>query len=148
MTNSPLRRSGSSCYPTLILPFVYFAGNLAHTKGKGVNTLRSPRTPTRTITFAKVLTAPPVLPLYYLLHPETSPEKLSIFFTSLLLNNSSPSLCVDSVFHFCSFVNCNYSFFCSYLVLSPFVLLSLSLCLCISVVKDGSPNLLQFFFFQ
>lgn len=33
---------------------VYFTGNLAHTKGKGINTMRGPRTPTRTITLAKV----------------------------------------------------------------------------------------------
>lgn len=38
----------------LTFPFVYFPGNLAHTKGKGINTMRSPRTPARTITFAKV----------------------------------------------------------------------------------------------
>lgn len=37
--------------------FVCFQGNLAHTKGKGINTMRNPRTPTRTITFAKVLSA-------------------------------------------------------------------------------------------
>lgn len=37
--------------------FVCSPGNLAHTKGKGINTMRNPRTPTRTITFAKVLPA-------------------------------------------------------------------------------------------
>ncbi|KAI4806778.1 hypothetical protein KUCAC02_017577 [Chaenocephalus aceratus] len=35
------------------LPALSESSNLAHTKGKGINTMRSPRTPSRTITFAK-----------------------------------------------------------------------------------------------
>lgn len=79
-------------------PFVYFTGNLAHTKGKGINTMRSPRTPTRTITFAKVLTALSALLLYYLLHQVLPLKFVQSIFSLLtptkktLLNYGSPSL--------------------------------------------------------
>lgn len=105
-------------------PFVYFTGNLAHTKGKGINTMRSPRTPTRTITFAKVLTALSALLLYYLLH-QVLPLKFVQSIFSLLTPTKKNTLelwftfsCLYSVFHFyCLFFllpNCNYSFFCSF----------------------------------
>lgn len=100
-------------------PFVYFTGNLAHTKGKGINTMRSPRTPTRTITFAKVLTALSALLLYYLLL--TLKFVWSIF--SLLTLTENTWIIVHLVWHsavlfFISAVlflspNCNYRFFCS-----------------------------------
>lgn len=104
-------------------PFVYFTGNLAHTKGKGINTMRSPRTPTRTITFAKVLTALSALLLYYLLHQVLPLKFVQSIFSLLtptkktLLNYGSPSLAstvffISTVFFFLP--NCNYSFFCSF----------------------------------
>lgn len=81
--------------------FVYFIGNLAHTKGKGINTMRSLRTPTRTITFAKVLTALSALSLYNLLHVElplgsfsicSPPSYCHYHCQELLLNYNSSSL--------------------------------------------------------
>ncbi|XP_073344654.1 myosin-IIIa isoform X2 [Pagrus major] len=49
-----LRSSENELTRKLVTHPLTKTGNLAHTKGKGVNTLRSPRTPTRTITFAKM----------------------------------------------------------------------------------------------
>ncbi len=70
--------------------------------------MRSPRTPTRTITFAKVLTALSALSLYYLLYQELAPEKLFIYFfppysryqsqKNLLNYNSAPL--VSTVFFY------------------------------------------------
>ncbi|XP_040921899.1 myosin-IIIa [Toxotes jaculatrix] len=48
-----LRSSENELIRKLVTHPLTKTGNLAHTKGKGINTLRSPRTPTRTITFAK-----------------------------------------------------------------------------------------------
>lgn len=136
--------------------FVYFTGNLAHTKGKGINTMRSPRTPTRTITFAKVLTALCALSLYYPPHQELPLKSCSIYFFSFcshyysqnpLLNYNSASL-ASTVFFISTLSllpNYNYSFSYSYLFC---LLFSSSLCLCISITKDGSANFIQFFFFQ
>ena len=79
MTKSPPVSKNSS--PTDSHPlFVYLTGNLAHTKGKAINTMRSPRTPTRTITFAKVLTALSALSLYYLPHRELPLKSCLILF--------------------------------------------------------------------
>uniref|UniRef100_A0A672FP73 non-specific serine/threonine protein kinase n=1 Tax=Salarias fasciatus TaxID=181472 RepID=A0A672FP73_SALFA len=49
-----LRSSENELIRKLVTHPLTKTGNLAHTKGKGVNTMRSPRTPTRTITFAKM----------------------------------------------------------------------------------------------
>uniref|UniRef100_A0AAQ6IQ17 non-specific serine/threonine protein kinase n=1 Tax=Anabas testudineus TaxID=64144 RepID=A0AAQ6IQ17_ANATE len=48
-----LRSSENELIRKLVTNPLTKTGNLAHTKGKGINTMRSPRTPTRTITFAK-----------------------------------------------------------------------------------------------
>ncbi|XP_070842279.1 myosin-IIIa isoform X2 [Chaetodon trifascialis] len=48
-----LRSSENELTRKLVTHPLTKTGNLAHTKGKGINTMRSPRTPTRTITFAK-----------------------------------------------------------------------------------------------
>ncbi|XP_054862948.1 myosin-IIIa isoform X4 [Amphiprion ocellaris] len=48
-----LRSSENELIRKLVTHPLTKTGNLAHTKGKGVNTMRTPRTPTRTITFAK-----------------------------------------------------------------------------------------------
>ncbi|KAG7231250.1 hypothetical protein INR49_012081 [Caranx melampygus] len=48
-----LRSSENELVRKLVTHPLTKTGNLAHTKGKGINTMRSPRTPTRTITFAK-----------------------------------------------------------------------------------------------
>ncbi|CAK6968570.1 myosin-IIIa isoform X3 [Scomber scombrus] len=48
-----LRSSENELIRKLVTHPLTKTGNLAHTKGKGINTMRSPRTPTRTITFAK-----------------------------------------------------------------------------------------------
>ncbi|XP_078137393.1 myosin-IIIa [Sander vitreus] len=48
-----LRSSENELVRKLVTHPLTKTGNLAHTKGKGKNTMRSPRTPTRTITFAK-----------------------------------------------------------------------------------------------
>lgn len=147
VTHSPLRRPGSSCFPTLILPLFYFAGNLAHTKGKGVNTLRSPRTPTRTITFAKVPTAPSASRLYYLLHRETSPEKLSIFFSLPYSKNHSwitvHLLFVSTVF-FISALLLTVIIVSSVLTLFC-LLLSSSLSLCVSAFLSWKMGVLTFY---
>lgn len=147
VTHSPLRRPGSSCFPTLILPLFYFAGNLAHTKGKGVNTLRSPRTPTRTITFAKVPTAPSASRLYYLLHRETSPEKLSIFFSLPYSKNHSWTtvhlLFVSTVF-FISALLLTVMIVSSVLTLFC-LLLSSSLSLCVSAFLSWKMGVLTFY---
>lgn len=88
MTNSLHMSKGSLLTDSHPL-FVYFSGNLAHTKGKGINTLRSPRTPTRTITFAKVLTALSALSLYYLPHQELPLKSCSFCFSHYTAKNSS-----------------------------------------------------------
>ncbi|XP_070709056.1 myosin-IIIa [Pempheris klunzingeri] len=49
-----LRSSENELTRKLVTHPLTKTGNLAHTKGKGINTMRSPRTPTRTITFAKM----------------------------------------------------------------------------------------------
>ncbi|XP_032359240.1 myosin-IIIa isoform X4 [Etheostoma spectabile] len=49
-----LRSSENELVRKLVTHPLTKTGNLAHTKGKGKNTMRSPRTPTRTITFAKM----------------------------------------------------------------------------------------------
>uniref|UniRef100_A0A3Q1JFE1 non-specific serine/threonine protein kinase n=1 Tax=Anabas testudineus TaxID=64144 RepID=A0A3Q1JFE1_ANATE len=49
-----LRSSENELIRKLVTNPLTKTGNLAHTKGKGINTMRSPRTPTRTITFAKM----------------------------------------------------------------------------------------------
>ncbi|XP_061876951.1 myosin-IIIa isoform X1 [Entelurus aequoreus] len=49
-----LRSSENELVRKLVTHPLTKTGNLAHTKGKSINTLRSPRTPTRTITFAKM----------------------------------------------------------------------------------------------
>ncbi|XP_053198542.1 myosin-IIIa isoform X3 [Scomber japonicus] len=49
-----LRSSENELIRKLVTHPLTKTGNLAHTKGKGINTMRSPRTPTRTITFAKM----------------------------------------------------------------------------------------------
>ncbi|XP_050922888.1 myosin-IIIa isoform X1 [Lates calcarifer] len=49
-----LRSSENELVRKLVTHPLTKTGNLAHTKGKGINTMRSPRTPTRTITFAKM----------------------------------------------------------------------------------------------
>uniref|UniRef100_A0A8C3GCI0 non-specific serine/threonine protein kinase n=1 Tax=Cyclopterus lumpus TaxID=8103 RepID=A0A8C3GCI0_CYCLU len=51
-----LRSSENELTRKLVTHPLTKTGNLAHTKGKGINTMRSPRTPTRSLTFAKVLT--------------------------------------------------------------------------------------------
>uniref|UniRef100_A0A665X661 non-specific serine/threonine protein kinase n=1 Tax=Echeneis naucrates TaxID=173247 RepID=A0A665X661_ECHNA len=51
-----LRSSENELVRKLVTHPLTKTGNLAHTKGKGINTMHT-RTPTRTITFAKVLTA-------------------------------------------------------------------------------------------
>ncbi|XP_075903749.1 myosin-IIIa [Nelusetta ayraudi] len=48
-----LRSSENELVRRLVTHPLTKTGNLAHTKGKGINTMRNPRTPTRTITFAK-----------------------------------------------------------------------------------------------
>uniref|UniRef100_A0A087XQA4 non-specific serine/threonine protein kinase n=1 Tax=Poecilia formosa TaxID=48698 RepID=A0A087XQA4_POEFO len=48
-----LRSSENELIRKLVTHPLTKTGNLAHTKGKGVNTLRGPRTPTRTVTLAK-----------------------------------------------------------------------------------------------
>ncbi|TKS87457.1 Myosin-IIIa [Collichthys lucidus] len=48
-----LRSSENELTRKLVTHPLTKTGNLAHTKGKGINTMRSPRTPTRTITLAK-----------------------------------------------------------------------------------------------
>nr|XP_046227777.1 myosin-IIIa isoform X2 [Scatophagus argus] len=48
-----LRSSENELIRKLVTHPLTKTGNLAHTKGKGINTMRTPRTPTRTITFAK-----------------------------------------------------------------------------------------------
>ncbi|XP_039983497.1 myosin-IIIa [Xiphias gladius] len=48
-----LRSSENELIRKLVTHPLTKTGNLAHTKGKGINTMRSLRTPTRTITFAK-----------------------------------------------------------------------------------------------
>lgn len=109
--------------------FVYSTGNLAHTKGKGINTMRSPRTPSRTITFAKVLTAISALLLYYLPHEDLI-KLFNLFFSSycqnskLLLNyNQAPF-----VFWMClTYFYIDYSFSFSNLLC---LLFSLSLHFC------------------
>ncbi|XP_008301022.1 myosin-IIIa [Stegastes partitus] len=49
-----LRSSENELIRKLVTHPLTKTGNLAHTKGKGINTMRTPRTPTRTITFAKM----------------------------------------------------------------------------------------------
>ncbi|XP_044196292.1 myosin-IIIa isoform X1 [Thunnus albacares] len=49
-----LRSSENELIRKLVTHPLTKTGNLAHTKGKAINTMRSPRTPTRTITFAKM----------------------------------------------------------------------------------------------
>ncbi|XP_034717445.1 myosin-IIIa isoform X3 [Etheostoma cragini] len=49
-----LRSSENELVRKLVTHPLTKTGNLAHTKGKGKNTMRSPQTPTRTITFAKM----------------------------------------------------------------------------------------------
>ncbi|XP_010765919.1 myosin-IIIa [Notothenia coriiceps] len=49
-----LRSSENELTRKLVTHPLTKTGNLAHTKGKGINTMRSPRTPSRTITFAKM----------------------------------------------------------------------------------------------
>ncbi|XP_067343074.1 myosin-IIIa isoform X1 [Channa argus] len=49
-----LRSSENELIRKLVTNPLTKTGNLAHTKGKGINTMPSPRTPTRTITFAKM----------------------------------------------------------------------------------------------
>ncbi|XP_047468034.1 myosin-IIIa isoform X2 [Mugil cephalus] len=49
-----LRSSENELIRKLVTHPLTKTGNLAHTKGKGINTMRSPRTPTRTISFAKM----------------------------------------------------------------------------------------------
>ncbi|XP_054621198.1 myosin-IIIa isoform X2 [Dunckerocampus dactyliophorus] len=49
-----LRSSENELVRKLVTHPLTKTGNLAHTKGKGINTLCTPRTPTRTITFAKM----------------------------------------------------------------------------------------------
>nr|XP_057916582.1 myosin-IIIa isoform X2 [Doryrhamphus excisus] len=49
-----LRSSENELVRKLVTHPLTKTGNLAHTKGKGINTLCCPRTPTRTITFAKM----------------------------------------------------------------------------------------------
>ncbi|XP_077410184.1 myosin-IIIa isoform X3 [Vanacampus margaritifer] len=49
-----LRSSENELVRKLVTHPLTKTGNLAHTKGKGINTLLSPRTPTRTLTFAKM----------------------------------------------------------------------------------------------
>ncbi|XP_029002637.1 myosin-IIIa isoform X2 [Betta splendens] len=49
-----LRSSENELIRKLVTHPLTKTGNLAHTKGKGINTIRSPRTQTRTITFAKM----------------------------------------------------------------------------------------------
>ncbi|PWA18074.1 hypothetical protein CCH79_00004002 [Gambusia affinis] len=53
-----LRSSENELVRKLVTHPLTKTGNLAHTKGKGVNTLRGPRTPTRTITLAKIAAVP------------------------------------------------------------------------------------------
>lgn len=82
-------------YIALTIHFVYFPGNLAHTKGKGINTMRSPRTPTRTITFAKVhlLSCCTIFDIQHLFR-----NLIYLFFP---LNYTSP--CINTVFQSCYF---------------------------------------------
>ncbi|XP_029934832.1 myosin-IIIa isoform X1 [Myripristis murdjan] len=49
-----LRSSENDIIRKLVTHPLTKTGNLAHTKGKGINTVLSPRTPTRTISFAKM----------------------------------------------------------------------------------------------
>ncbi|XP_063339367.1 myosin-IIIa isoform X2 [Pelmatolapia mariae] len=49
-----LRSSENELIRKLVTHPLTRTGNLAHTKGKGINTIRSPRTPTRTVTLAKM----------------------------------------------------------------------------------------------
>ncbi|XP_030612150.1 myosin-IIIa isoform X2 [Archocentrus centrarchus] len=49
-----LRSSENELIRKLVTHPLTRTGNLAHTKGKGINTMLSPRTPTRTVTFAKM----------------------------------------------------------------------------------------------
>ncbi|XP_071751510.2 myosin-IIIa [Centroberyx gerrardi] len=49
-----LRSSENTLVRKLVTHPLTKTGNLAHTKGKGINTIRCPRTPTRTINFAKM----------------------------------------------------------------------------------------------
>ncbi|XP_034022241.1 myosin-IIIa isoform X1 [Thalassophryne amazonica] len=49
-----LRSSENELIRKLVTHPLTKTGNLAHTKGKGINTICSPQTPTRTVTFAKM----------------------------------------------------------------------------------------------
>uniref|UniRef100_A0A4W6DVD6 non-specific serine/threonine protein kinase n=1 Tax=Lates calcarifer TaxID=8187 RepID=A0A4W6DVD6_LATCA len=93
-----LRSSENELVRKLVTHPLTKTGNLAHTKGKGINTMRSPRTPTRTITFAKVLTALSALSLYCLLHQELPLKSCSIYFFPLTVT-TTPSEQGDTPYH-------------------------------------------------
>uniref|UniRef100_A0A3Q3F2H5 non-specific serine/threonine protein kinase n=1 Tax=Labrus bergylta TaxID=56723 RepID=A0A3Q3F2H5_9LABR len=90
-----LRSSENELTRKLVTHPLTKTGNLAHTKGKGINTLR---TPSRTITFAKVLRALTALSLYYLLHHELPLRSCSVCL-SLLTRTTRPGDPGDTPYH-------------------------------------------------